>query len=135
LKQKPKTDAAPAGGAAQIKALAVGVLVAYAITCIVLIATALLLTYTKLSEASVPLIVTLACVISVFVAGFDAGRVSVEKGWLWGLAAGGLYAVLLICVLTWVAGGFSLDARKATLIILSVAGGGVGGVVGINFKK
>ena len=126
---------APTDIGTQMKALAAGVLIAYAVTCIVLIVTAVLLTYTNLSESSVPLIVTITCVVAVFIAGFDAGRVSSEKGWLWGLAAGGIYALLLICVLTWVAGGFSFDARKLTLIVLSIAGGGFGGIVGINFKK
>ena len=136
MRQNTKFEKAPAEGLApQIKALAAGVLMAYALTVIALIVTACLLTYTDLPESSVPIIVTVACVLSVGVAGFDAGRASAEKGWLWGLAAGGIYAVLLLCVLAWTAGGFVPDVRKITLLILSVAGGGVGGMLGINFKK
>ena len=118
-----------------IKALLVGTLIAYAITCIALIVTAILLTYTNLPETTVPLIMAITCVVSVFVSGFDAGRASAEKGWLWGLAAGGIYAFLLLCVLIWVAGTFSPDTRKITLLLLSIAGGGLGGMVGINFRK
>ena len=136
MRHTAKTEKAPeAGLAAQIKALATGVLAAYALTVIALLLTAVLLTYTNLPESSVPLLVTAACVLSVGVAGFDAGRASAEKGWLWGLAAGGIYALLLLCVLVWTAGGFVPDLKKVTLLVLSVAGGGVGGMVGINFKK
>jgi len=135
MKQNKPEAAEPAGIGVQIRALATGVLIAYAITCIVLIATALLLTYTGLPESAVPLIVTITCVVAVFVAGFDAGRVSAERGWLWGLAAGGIYALLLVCVLTWIAGGLRLDTRQITLVVLSLAGGGAGGVIGINFKR
>jgi len=131
---KPETPD-ETGLAPQIKALATGVLAAYALTVIALITTAVLLTYTGLPESAVPILVTIACVLSVGVAGFDAGRASTEKGWLWGLAAGGIYAVLLLCVLVWAAGSFTPDVRKITLLLLSVAGGGVGGMVGINFKK
>jgi len=137
LKHTKSTESSPPmpGIGTQVKALATGILIAYAITCVALIVTAMLLTYTNLSETAVPLIVTVACVISVFVAGFDAGRASEEKGWMWGLAAGGIYALILICILVWVAGTFVPDARKITLLLLSIAGGGLGGVVGINFKK
>jgi len=136
LKPNPKTQpTAPRGTRTQILALAGGVLIAYALTCIVLIAAALLLTYTELPESAVPMIVTAACILSTIVAGFDAAHVSSRRGWLWGLAAGGLYALILICILTCVSGGLSLDTRKITLIALSLAGGVLGGAVGIYRQK
>ena len=112
-----------------------GVLIAYAITCIVFIGYAILLTYTNIAENNISLIVTITSILSVIVAGFDAAKDATGKGWFWGMIAGLIYAVILICIMTWVQREFRVDSRAVTLLILSVAGGGLGGVVGINLKR
>jgi len=112
-----------------------GVLVAYALTCIVFIVYAILLTYTDMTEKNISLIVTITTIISVIVAGFDSAAGASGKGWLWGMVAGLLYSALLICIMSWVRKSFFMDSRAITLMILSVAGGGLGGVIGINMKK
>jgi len=120
---------------AQMLRFIMGVVIAYAITAVAFIATAIAITYTNLQESTVPMIVMLTCVLSVMVAGFDASRRAEKKGWLWGMAAGGVYAVILIIIITAVSGGFVMDSRKVMLTLLSLVGGGIGGVIGINFKK
>ena len=119
----------------KILGLVMGVVIAYAITAIVFIATAIGITYTSLQEGTVPAIVMITCVVAVMVAGFDASRKADKNGWIWGMAAGGLYALILICIITWISGGFVMDGRKIILALLSIVGGGIGGVIGINFKK
>ena len=112
-----------------------GVLIAYAITCIVFIGYAILLTYTNITEDNISLIVTVTSIIAVIVAGFDAAKDASGKGWLWGMIAGFIYALILVCIMTWVQREFRIDSRSITLLVLSVAGGGLGGVIGINFKR
>jgi len=119
----------------QILGLVMGVVIAYAITAIVFIATAVGITYTSLQETTVPIIVMVTCVVAVIVAGFDASRKADKRGWLWGMAAGGLYALILILIIIWINGAFIIDSRKIILTLLSIVGGGIGGAVGINFKK
>lgn len=119
----------------QLASLASGVLVAYAITVIVFIVYAMLITYTTMSEQNIPLVVTATTLISVVVAGFDSARGADQKGWLWGIGAGLIYAVILVLLMTWINKGFPANTRTITLIVLSLAGGGLGGVLGINFKK
>ena len=119
----------------KILGLAMGIVIAYAITAIAFIATAIGITYTSLAEDTIPVIVMVTCVLAVIVAGFDASRKADKNGWAWGMAAGGIYAVILIFVIIWVSGGFVMDIRKVLLVLLSVIGGGVGGMVGINFRK
>jgi len=119
----------------QVLGLIMGVVIAYAITAIVFIATAVAITYTSLPESTVPIIVMATCVAAVIVAGFDASRKANRRGWMWGMAAGGLYALILICIIIWISGGFVMDGRKVILTLLSVVGGGIGGAVGINFKR
>jgi putative membrane protein (TIGR04086 family) len=116
-------------------ALLSGILIAYAITCIFFIGCALALTYTSLSEDAVPVIMMIAVAVSVVVAGYDAAKSAVKNGWLWGMAAGLIYAVILICIETWVSDGFAVDAKTIVSIALSLAGGCFGGVLGINISR
>ena len=122
-------------GKEQILGLITGVIIAYAITAIAFIATAIGITYTSLQESTVPIIVMITCVVAVITAGFDASRRAEKNGWIWGMAAGILYAAILICIIVWISGGFVLDSRKVMLTLLSIVGGGIGGAIGINFKK
>ena len=69
--------------ARQVRALVVGILIAYAITCAAFIACAIALTYSGLKESAVPIFVTATCVVSVAIAGFDAARGAEGRGWLW----------------------------------------------------
>lgn len=114
--------------------LLTGVLMACAITCIVIIGCAVLLTYTSMTEQTLPFIITIACAVSAIVAGFDTAKAAEGKGWLWGIVAGGIFAFILVSVEMWVQKTVSLDTRTITLMILALAGGGLGGIFGINFK-
>ncbi len=112
-----------------------GVGIAYAITCIVFIAYALLLTYSNISEKYIPVVVIVTCIISVMVAGFDAAKSAESKGWLWGIIAGLIYVSILILIGLWVKKDIAFEAKAVTLLIISLAGGGLGGMFGINLKK
>ncbi len=119
----------------QFLALLTGVLIGYAITCIIFIGYSILITYSSMQEGNLSLVVAVTSLISVIVAGFDAGRASLDKGWLWGILAGVLYFFVLITIGTWVNKGLYIDTRTLTLLLLSLAGGGLGGIIGINFRK
>lgn len=132
---KSELKSTPRAGKGRVTAVLMGVLMAYVITCIFFIGSALALTYWTLSEEMVPTVMLVAVAISVVVAGFDAARGAEKNGWLWGMAAGLLYAIILICIETWVSDGLIIDSRTVTSTALAIAGGGFGGVFGINFKK
>jgi putative membrane protein (TIGR04086 family) len=119
----------------QIKHLVVGVLVAFAITAIVLLGYAMLITYTNMSERSLPTVVAVTTFLAVMVAGFDAARGATGRGWLWGMVAGFVYVVILAVVMVAALPVFSADMRTVLVCILGIAGGGLGGILGINFKK
>jgi len=119
----------------RLGALLSGVLIGYAVTCVVFIGYAMLITYTSVTGEALPLVVTVTSLLSVMLAGFDAAKGAENRGWLWGIFAGLLYAIILVLIGLWVNKGFALDTRTVTLFVLSVAGGGLGGVLGINFKK
>ncbi|MCL2235198.1 MAG: TIGR04086 family membrane protein [Defluviitaleaceae bacterium] len=122
-------------GKEQVLGMILGVIIAYAITAIAFIGTAIAITYTNLSEAALPTIVMITCVISVMFAGFDASKKAHKNGWAWGMCAGLVYAIVFITIIIISSGGFVFDGRKLLLLALSVVGGGIGGAIGINFKK
>ena len=71
----------------------------------------------------------------IYYIGFDWARCAKARGILWGILAGLAYGVILF-VLDGIAGsGFSVVGSKGLMILLAAAGGGVGGILGINMKK
>ncbi|MCL2592676.1 MAG: TIGR04086 family membrane protein [Defluviitaleaceae bacterium] len=119
----------------QVSNLITGILIAYAITAVVFIGYAMLLTYTNMTENNISLIVTITSIAAAIVAGFDAAKGAKNRGWLWGMIAGVFYALILICIMIWIQRAATFDSRTLTLIVLSIASGGLGGVLGINFNN
>ena len=119
----------------QIKHMVTGVLIAYAITAIAFLAYALLVTYTNMSEQSLPMVVAITTLLSVMVAGFDAAKGAPSRGWLWGMAAGFVYVLIMAIVMVTLLPTFSVDGRTLLTILIGIAGGGLGGMLGINLKK
>ncbi len=127
--QKNKSERSPAVN------LMFGMWAAYAITAIIFIAYALLLTYTGVTEKNLQLVVILTTVLSVAVAGFDAAKGAKEKGWMWGMLAGVGYALTLIIINCVINKSFSLGGSAITILLISMAAGTLGGMFGINTKK
>jgi putative membrane protein (TIGR04086 family) len=118
----------------QIKTMIMGILVGYAITCIVFLGYSMLITYTSMSEKNMSVVVAVTTLLSVVVAGFDAARGAERKGWLWGMAAGLAYIIILAVIMMIAMKNFAVDSRTLTMGVLSIAGGGLGGVLGINLR-
>ena len=122
-------------GDSQILCMLKGMIMAYAITCIIFITYGILLTYTDVTEEKIPLIALCCTVISAGVAGFVWARCAKARGILWGILAGITYGIILF-LLDGVAGsGFGIMGSKGLMLLLAAAGGGVGGILGINMKK
>ena len=122
-------------GNSQILCMLKGIVMAYAVTCIIFITYGIVLTYTDITEEKLPVIALCCTVISAGIAGFDWARCAKARGILWGILAGLAYGLILF-VLDGIAGsGFSVVGSKGLMILLAAAGGGVGGILGINMKK
>lgn len=112
------------------------VAIAYAITIIIFIAYAIILTYTEFTEKQIPIVVIITIIISVMVAGYDSAKSANSKGWLWGMTAGLIYAVILIIIgVLSTKGNIEIEFSTIVMLIMSIAGGGLGGMIGINAKK
>ncbi len=111
-----------------------GLAIAYAITCIVFIVYALILTYTSVSEKHIALVAIICTVAATVVAGFDTARSAKSRGLLWGVLCGVCYALILFVIGILLGDGVSFNTGKITTLLIAAAGGGLGGILGINKK-
>ena len=116
-------------------AMIMGIAAAYALTCVIFIGYALLLTYSNVSERYIPLVVIVTSIVSVIIAGYDTSKGVKERGWLWGMGAGFLYIAVLAVVMMVLLPNFGIDGRTILVLVLAIVGGGLGGILGINVKK
>lgn len=112
-----------------------GTLFAYIITMLVFIIYGVLLTYTDITEKNIQMVVMITTVLSVLVSGFISSRGVSSKGLLFGMIAGGLYAFIMIMISFCILPNIQISSKSAMITILSISGGGVGGIIGINSKK
>lgn len=98
------------------------IVVAYAITAILFIGLALLLTYTSMPESSIRVIVIITTIISTLVAGYDTAKGAKSRGWFWGMCAGIAYGLVLVLINGIIIKDLALTGNTLTLFIM--AGGG-----------
>lgn len=118
-----------------IKAMMLGVGMGYILTFIVFIIYCILITYTGITEKNIQVVVLCTVVMSVLIAGFKTARAADTKGWLWGICSGVIYVLIMIIIGYCFTQDYAIGSKTGMLLILSIAGGGLGGVVGINKKR
>ncbi|MBR1442580.1 MAG: TIGR04086 family membrane protein, partial [Firmicutes bacterium] len=103
----------------------------YIITGAVFIIYALLLTYSDMTDKNLSVTVMGAVIVSTAAAGMLTAFAAEKKGLMWGAAAGLIYALIMIMVGMCMAENIGIGAKTAMTAVLSAAGGGMGGIVGI----
>ena len=112
-----------------------GLAVAFAITCIIFIGFGILLTYTSVSESSLPLVSLICTAISSAAAGYDWAACMKQKGLLWGGLAGVVYMVLLFLITGLAGNEWKIELSGVMMLAVALAGGGIGGILGVNRKS
>lgn len=106
-------------------------LFAYMLTAVMLLLLALLLYKVGLSEGTVSIAISAIYVVSTFTAGLMAGKKLKNRKFLWGMAVGALYFVILAIISLLVNQSVSeLGNSFFTTLILCAAGGTMGGMLG-----
>ncbi|TCQ07952.1 TIGR04086 family membrane protein [Serpentinicella alkaliphila] len=117
-----------------IKTYGMGLIRGYVLSLVLFLISAVLFTYTKLSEGIIPALISFVMIISV---AYSAIYVSVHrksKGWLHGAIIGVIYMVLIVALSLIFIPGFTLDKAVYYRIIICKVTGLVGGMIGINIK-
>lgn len=112
-----------------------GTLIGFFITTIIFFIYGALLTYTDTTEENTQLIVMVTTVISMIISGFISARGFNNNGWLYGMLAGFLYALIIVLIGFCILPTITFTSKFVIIIILSISAGGIGGILGINTKK
>lgn len=108
---------------------------AFLITIIVFIVYALIITYTDISENSLQTVVIITTLFSVVTAGIITASKAEKSGWLYGMLVGLLYALAMILIGITLSPEIKFSLKTISTTLLSIAGGGVGGMIGINIGR
>ena len=107
---------------------------AYILTLATLLIYNLILTFTSVSGSSIAMASSFITTISSAFGGFYASKHIKEKGLIYGLLVGLMYIVCLIVIVFLAKDQFTFDIDMLYKILLVSLSGGIGGVLGVNFK-
>ncbi len=111
-----------------------GLLLAYIITCVLILFFSILLTYSTLRESKMPLLNTIIMIISVTSGSIYVAKMVKEKGWINGGIVGVGYYLILILINFIFLKPLVLDIFSISKLAISGITGVIGGVIGINIS-
>lgn len=111
------------------------IFIAFAISIIILIGCALLITYTDCGDKNLNLVIMIINIISITIASFDVAKIFKNKGWLWGMFMGVLYAFILNITGLIIFKKIIFTAKNMINFLICISSGTIGGIIGINLKK
>lgn len=111
-----------------------GLLLAYVITCILILAFSVILTYSSLRENKMPLINTIIMIVSVTSGSVYVARMVKEKGWINGGIIGMAYYLVLIMFNFIFLKSLVFDIFSISKLALACIIGIIGGIIGINIS-
>lgn len=109
-----------------------GLLISFAITLIGILIFALILTYSNVSESTIPIVIIAISFISILIGSTISTRKISKNGMINGGIIGGIYVAILYLISSIVSTGFSINIYTIFMIILGIIAGLVGGILGIN---
>jgi putative membrane protein (TIGR04086 family) len=115
----------------KIISLLKALMLSYIVTGILLLAVAFAMYKIGINENIVNVAIIIIYVASSFIGGFVSGKMIKEQKYLWGIILGLAYMVIIGLVSFVVNGNIELSAGSTlTALVLCVAGGMMGGMVG-----
>lgn len=112
-----------------------GIITAALFTLVVFALFACILAYTAVSEGIIPIVATAAETVGALTAGFCTAKRSGNRGFLYGLASGVGYIIIVWFIASLVGDGFYVGKHFLSMLVFSALGGAFGGVLGVNLKS
>ena len=119
----------------KLKYILKGSVYSIVISLVLLFGFAICLTYTKLSENTMPIIVICITAISILIGSEVATAKLYRSGIFYGVLVGAIYMLFLYIVSSIITRNFSISTYAIAMIIASILAGAIGGIIGINRKK
>lgn len=111
-----------------------GSILAIATTLVILLIYAIILTYTSVNEMTIPTVIIITTALSILI----GSQITISKikknGIINGIFVGIIYIMLLYIISSTITKNFSLNNYSIIMIAISIATGGLGGIIGVNKK-
>ena len=117
-----------------IKKIIKGSLISIIVTIIGLIIFASLLSYTSISEATIPTVTIIITAISILIGSSLCMSTVKKNGIMNGAIIGLIYIITIYLLSSIIEGTFSLNKYSVVMIIGSILAGALGGIIGVNKK-
>ena len=104
------------------------------ITLIGLLIYSIILSYTSVSESTIPTIVIIITAISILIGSTISTSNIKKNGIINGMFVGLIYIAIIYLLSSIVTGNFLLNITSIIMIITSVLTGALGGIIGVNIK-
>lgn len=115
-----------------IKKILIGSGVSIVITIIGLIIFASLLTYTSISESTIPTVTIIITIFSILIGSSICMSTVRKNGIINGVFIGVIYIGVIYMLSSIIEGDFTLNLKSIIMIIGAVIAGAVGGIIGVN---
>lgn len=109
-----------------------GLLISFVITLIGIFIFSLILTYSNISESTIPMVIIAISFVSILIGSTISTRKVRKNGMINGGLIGGIYILMLYLISSIVNTGFNVNIYTIFMIVLGILAGLVGGILGIN---
>lgn len=106
----------------------------YILTLVALLIYNLALTFTSLSGSTIAMASSTITTVSSAFGGFYASKHIKEKGLIYGVLVGFMYIICLTLIVFLAKDSFAFEIDMLYNVLLVSLSGGIGGVLGVNFK-
>ncbi|WP_053957013.1 TIGR04086 family membrane protein [Inediibacterium massiliense] len=110
------------------------IMIACIFSLFVFVIMALLITYTDISETIIPILASIVMILSTLISGMYAGVKIKRKGLLNGLLVGVFFMIVIVCMSFLLIKDFKFEMYAFYKMMLGIGAGGIGGMIGVNFK-
>ncbi len=112
-----------------------GSIISVLISLILLLITAVILTYTNVSESVIPGAIIIISALSILIGSILSSMNIKKNGLLNGLLVGLIYMVVIYLISSITITGFSINIKTIIMLVSSGLAGIVGGIIGVNIHK
>lgn len=108
--------------------------ICFAISFVLIVLYALILSFTSMSDSSMNMTIQVIMIVSITVSSIYGGKRVSRKGWLFGVALGLLFTLLLVPLSIGFGQSFSFDKYFMAKAMMGSAVGLIGGIIGVNLN-
>lgn len=109
-----------------------GLLFSFIITLVSLLIFSIILTYSNISEKTIPIVIIILTFISILIGTIISVRKITKNGMVNGAIIGGVYVILLYFISSLLNTGFTFNVYTIIMIIAGMIAGVIGGIIGVN---